>query len=107
MFLANTFSVAQRRVLAEHAYQQTRAMLRSRRGTLGAQLARHGVALDDAVLDDAQRHLWSRARRARARCAHLRRLDEVLDDLEHSLPASPCAARPTLATYPCRTRCAP
>jgi NTE family protein len=31
MFLANTFAYSQRRLLAEHAYQQTRADLRSRR----------------------------------------------------------------------------
>ena len=33
MFLANTFGYAQRRALAEHAYQRTRADLRSRRST--------------------------------------------------------------------------
>ncbi len=84
MFLANTFGYAQRRALAEHAYQRTRADLRSRRGQLAATLARHGLALDDAVLDDAHR---TPARPAPARCRTraartLHRLDEVLDDLE-------------------------
>jgi NTE family protein len=84
MFLANTFSVSQRRLLAEHAYQRTRELLRSRRSSLGAQLARHGVAIDGAVLDDPARRLVGRQRRlpgtrsARA----LKRLDEVLNDLE-------------------------
>ena len=42
-------------------------------------------ALDDAVLDDAHRHLVEpRPPRSRALRA-LRRLDEVLDDLEHSI----------------------
>ncbi|HET9822298.1 MAG TPA: patatin-like phospholipase family protein [Burkholderiaceae bacterium] len=89
MFLANTFSVSQRRVLAEHAYQRTRAMLRSRRSTLGRQLARHGIAIDRAVLDDSERRLVTRRRRllhgtrtARA----LQRLDETLTDLEHAFP---------------------
>jgi NTE family protein len=31
LYLANTFSYSQRRAMAEHAYQQTRAMLRSNR----------------------------------------------------------------------------
>ena len=84
MFLANTFSVSQRRLLAEHAYQRTRELLRSRRSLLGAQLAAHGVTIAAAVLDDPARRLLGRPRRlpgtrsARA----LKRLDEVLDDLE-------------------------
>jgi NTE family protein len=43
LYLANTFSYAQRRHLAEHAYQQTRQMLRSRKTGLSAKLARHGI----------------------------------------------------------------
>jgi predicted acylesterase/phospholipase RssA len=90
MFLANTFSVSQRRLLAEHAYQRTRELLRSRRSSLGAQLARHGVAIDAAVLDDPARRLVGRQRRlpgtrsARA----LKRLDEVLSDLELAVASS-------------------
>ncbi|UUZ66959.1 hypothetical protein LP416_18195 [Polaromonas sp. P2-4] len=57
MFLANTFSYRQRRVLAEHAYQTTRQMLRSRKTTLSAKLARHGVSLNLDVLNDTKRHL--------------------------------------------------
>ena len=90
MFLANTFSVSQRRLLAEHAYQRTRELLRSRRSSLGAQLARHGVTIDAAVLDDATRHLLGRQRRlpgTRAARA-LKRLDEVLNDLEQGLNSS-------------------
>ena len=91
MFLANTFSVSTRRLLAEHAYQRTRELLRSRRSSLGAQLARHGVTIDAAVLDDPARRLVGRPRRppgtpsARA----LKRLDEVLDDLESAVHSSP------------------
>jgi len=87
MFLANTFSYSQRRALAEHAYQQTRQMLRSRRSVLSAQLAPHGVRIDDAVLDDQRRTLVSR-REPRMRGARaLRRLEGVLNDLEHALAA--------------------
>lgn len=85
MFLANTFSYSQRRALAEHAYQQTRQMLRSRRSALAPQLARHGVRIDDAVLDDLQRTLVRRrAPRNRSGWA-LKRLEEVLNDLEHAI----------------------
>ena len=86
MFLANTFSYSQRRALAEHAYQQTRQMLRSRRSVLSAQLAPHGVRINDDMLDDRQRTLVSRrAPRTRSAWA-LQRLEGVLNDLEHALP---------------------
>lgn len=86
MFLANTFSYSQRRVLAEHAYQRTRQMLRSRRGSLGRQLARHGVQIDDAVLDDPHRRLLHTAKPSGRNASRaLRRLEEVLDDLETTL----------------------
>lgn len=57
IFLANTFSYSQRRVLAEHAYQQTRRMLRERRTELAAKLRRHGIRIRRDVLDDASRTL--------------------------------------------------
>ncbi|MCW5635553.1 MAG: patatin-like phospholipase family protein [Rubrivivax sp.] len=88
LFLANIFSYSQRRGLAEHAYQRTRADLRSRRGSLRPMLARHGLALDDAVLDDPARHLLRRHRPPPGGQAAqtLRRLDEVLADLQRMLP---------------------
>jgi hypothetical protein len=86
MFLANTFGYAQRRALAEHAYQRTRADLRSRRSTLALTLARHGIRLNNAVLDDTHRTLVGRKRRLRTRAARtLQRLDEVLNDLDAAL----------------------
>ena len=89
MFLANTFGYRQRRRLAEHAYQRTLADLRVRRHALAATLARHGLALDDAVLDDPQRSLLGHRRPLPTRAARaLRRLDEVLDQLEQALPAA-------------------
>ena len=92
MFLANTFGYSQRRVLAEHAYQHTRADLRSRRSVLRATLARHGLVLDEAVLDDPHRTLLRRRRRgahlAGSRAGRtLQRLDEVLSDLQRALDA--------------------
>jgi predicted acylesterase/phospholipase RssA len=93
MFLANIFSYSQRRHLAEHAYQRTRADLRSRRTRLRHQLARHGIRLDDTALDDLRRSLLRRPVRAhrvarrRPLTRTLQRLDEVLDDLESALAA--------------------
>jgi predicted acylesterase/phospholipase RssA len=90
LFLANLFGYSQRRALAEHAYQHTRADLRARRGLLRTTLARHALALDDAVLDDRQRHLLARRRRHRSGTPAERtvaRLDEVLSDLERMLAA--------------------
>jgi NTE family protein len=86
LFLANTFSYSQRRALAEHAYQQTRRMLRSRRSVLAQQLAPHGVRFDDAALDDPHRALLARRVRGRLPSARaVRRLEDVLDDLDHAL----------------------
>ncbi len=90
LFLANTFDYSQRRRLAEHAYQRTRAHLRSQRGTLGPRLSRHGLALDHAVLDDPRRRLLPRPGPRAARAATpggqaLQKLDEVLNDLQRTL----------------------
>jgi NTE family protein len=88
LFGANLFSVSQRRALAEHAYQCTRRLLRARRSTLRTRLEQHGVVLDDAVLDDATRHLVVPPQRRATRTAlALRRLDETLADLEHAAAA--------------------
>jgi len=96
MFLANTFGYSQRRRLAEHAYQRTRADLRSRRSALKVRLRRHGLALDEAALDDAHRTLLGRHRPPRSRMARtLRRLDEVLNDLELALPALSATPSPS------------
>ena len=96
MFIANLFGYSQRRALAEHAYQQTRADLRSRRGPIAATLARHGVTLNHELLDDPERHLLAKHRPARRDGAHaVARLDQVLDELERHLGAP--ARRPRQA----------
>lgn len=85
MFLANTFSYGQRREMAEHAYQKTRQMLRSRKTTLSAKLARHGITLDMEVLDDPRRHLVA-ARPAPTRVGRaIASLEEVMEDLSHAI----------------------
>lgn len=81
LYLANTFSYAQRRHLAEHAYQQTRQMLRSRKTGLSTKLGRHGISLNHAVLDDPKRHL-SAPPKAHTRLGRaIATLQEVLDDI--------------------------
>jgi len=86
MFLANTFSYSQRRTLAEHAYQQTRRLLRSKRSALARQFAPHGVTLNDAVLDDGHRKLLGTPAPARRNAGQaVRRLEEVLDELDQTL----------------------
>ncbi|MES2400230.1 MAG: patatin-like phospholipase family protein [Pseudomonadota bacterium] len=85
MFLANTFSYGQRREMAEHAYQKTRQMLRSRKTTLSAKLARHGITLNMDVLDDPRRHLVA-ARPAPTRVGRaIASLEEVMEDLSHAI----------------------
>ena len=85
MFLANTFSYGQRRQMAEHAYQQTRQMLRSRKTTLSAKLARHGVSLNMDALGDPKRHLVA-ARPAATRVGRaIASLEEVMEDLNHTI----------------------
>jgi NTE family protein len=85
MFLANTFSYAQRRQLAEHAYQKTREMLRSRKTTLSAKLARHGIALDLDVLENPRRHLVSERPAATRLGRAISSLEEMMEDLNHAL----------------------
>jgi hypothetical protein len=85
LYLANTFSYAQRRHLAEHAYQQTRHLLRSRTAGLSTKLRQHGITLHHAALDDPKRHLCpppvAPSRLGRA----LAQLENVMEDLSHTL----------------------
>lgn len=56
-FLANTFSYRQRRHLAEHAYQVTRALLRERAATLSPSFARAGLTLREDLLANHEARL--------------------------------------------------
>lgn len=82
MYLANTFSYSQRASLAEHAYQQTRHLLRARRSSLTAKFEKHGIVVNDAVLNDPKRQLVMPAAKATAVGKAVRRLEETLEDLE-------------------------
>ena len=83
LFFANTFSYRQRRELAEHAFQQTRRLLRERASGLGPTLARHGITLDQEALRDPDRRLLSTP--ATPASPLTARLHSVLDALEHQL----------------------
>ncbi len=83
MYLANTFSYSQRRNLAEHAYQQTRQMLRSNKTGLSEKLWRHGISLHHESLDDPKRHLSAPAKPASQVGRAIANLQEIMDDLGH------------------------
>ncbi len=85
MFLANTFSYGQRREMAEHAYQKTRQMLRSRKTTLTAKLARHGISLNMAVLDDPKRQLVAPRHAATRVGRAITTLEEIMEDLSRAI----------------------
>lgn len=82
LYLANTFSYSQRRHLAEHAYQQTRQLLRSRQTNLAAKLSYHGISLNQAVLNDEHRHLCAPPRPAARTGRALTKLHNLMDNLQ-------------------------
>ena len=83
LYLANTFGYAQRRHLAEHAFQQTRQMLRSRKTLLAAKLSRHGIRINHQALDDPKAHLCAPPRAPTRIGRAIASLEEVMDDLGH------------------------
>ena len=85
LYLANTFRYSERRQLAEHAYQQTRALLRSRRTSLAGRLHRHGITLNVERLDDPRRHLVTPPLPPTRIGQAIASLQEVIDDLGHAL----------------------
>lgn len=85
LYLANTFSYGRRRHLAEHAYQQTRQMLRSRKTGLSEKLWRHGITLNHAALDDHKRHLSAPVKALTEVGRAISNLQEIMDDLGHTV----------------------
>lgn len=83
LYLANTFSYSQRRHLAEHAYQQTRQLLRSHKTGLSEKLWRHGITLHHEALDDPKRHLSAPAKAPTQVGRAIASLQEIMDDLGH------------------------
>ncbi len=90
LYLASTFSYSQRRHLAEHAFQQTRQMLRSRKTGLSSKLWRHGITLRHETLDDPKRHLSAPAAASTQVGQAIAKLQEIIEDLGHTvLSATP------------------
>jgi NTE family protein len=84
MFRAGTFSYTMRRQLAEHAYQQTRRLLRARCAELAPIFAAHGVPMDlDRLF--RERQLLPKLPLRRSGNDLAERLHQVLDRLEMSL----------------------
>jgi predicted acylesterase/phospholipase RssA len=87
LYLANTFSYGQRRHLAEHAYQQTRALLRAPDSDIVTKLRRHGIGINTGILNNPQRHL-ARPQMPSTRLAQaLASLHGVVEDLDQALAA--------------------
>lgn len=84
LYMTNLFSYAQRRKLAEHAYQQTRQMVRARKTELSDKLGRFGITINEYVLEDSKRCL-SKVPIASTKLGRaIATLQELIDDLEDS-----------------------
>lgn len=94
LYLANTFSYSQRRHLAEHAYQQTRQLLRSRQTPLATKLGYHGITLNHRALDDEHRHLCAPMRSPARVGRALTKLNGLLDNLHEVVRKSETPAEP-------------
>ena len=73
----------------EHAYQQTRHMLRSRKTGLSGKLWRHGITLHHETLDDPKRHLSAPSKAPTQIRRAIASLQKIMDDLGHTVR---CAA---------------
>ncbi len=86
LYRAGTFGYARRRELAEHAYQQTRRLLRTRCAELAPVFAEHGVPLDLDTLF-RERSLLPKLALRRSGNHLAERTHPVLDQLEARLRA--------------------
>ncbi|TNJ19726.1 patatin [Aeromonas sobria] len=77
MFFTNVFSYRDRRRLCEHAFQRTRSDLWARREVLAPVLAKHGLELNLAALEDKERTLLTPS------SSSVAALDKSLEQLQH------------------------
>lgn len=85
MFFTNVFSFSSRRELCAHAYRNTMEDLRARREELDALLIPHGLKLNQDVLDDSERHLFTALENPPRRTDTTSKLHRALDDLAEQL----------------------
>ena len=88
LFFSNIFSFSNRHAVCERAYRSTRAELRRRRREMHAKLWRHGLSLNEEVLEDEERTLFGRLRPASERPHGENAFDrahDALDRLDHVL----------------------
>jgi hypothetical protein len=86
MFFANVFSYAQRERICALAFEATRASLRERAPSLAPLLARRGLALDRARLDDRTRGVADALCDPRPlRIGNRRNVRDTTRDLAHAL----------------------
>jgi predicted acylesterase/phospholipase RssA len=88
MFFTNIFSYASRRRVCEHAFRATLADLRARREQLAPVLARHGLRLNDQVLDAHSPSLLAGLPPVVARTETSALLHRALDDVQTLIAAS-------------------
>lgn len=93
MFHAGTFSYAARKQMANHAFQQTRRMLRVKQSSLQASLARHGLCLDVQRLHEPRQLIAGLPNSPHSPAdALMHRAHEALDGLAHWLAQQPAEA---------------
>lgn len=86
MFFTNVFSYSSRQRVSEHAYAATLADLGRRREQLAPLLARHGLELDEAMLDQAEPAMMASLEAPpRGGTDSTARLRRALDDLDAHL----------------------
>lgn len=88
MFFTNIFSYASRRRVCEHAFRATLADLRARREQLAPVLARHGLRLNEQVLDAPSPSLLAGLPPVVARTETTALLHRALDDVQTLIAAS-------------------
>jgi NTE family protein len=87
LFFSNIFSYSNRRRVAEHAYQHTRAQLLEKIGVLAPLFARYDVRMNERALRDSKRKLLPTTKKMQRgnTGAAVAKLDHALDSLEVSL----------------------
>jgi NTE family protein len=86
MFFTNEFSFSSRQQLAAHAYHKTLLDFRANAERISAMLGRHGLGLNQEVLKDHRRTIWTGLElKPTRRTATTARLSRALEDLERRL----------------------